>query len=141
HGLDVGLDRVIEGQEDVATRALRSRADDVDRAAERIAHDRLLAGPSGEVVLEAELQTRQPLVVDARVSEHLRGDGVLRVAAPLLRVEAEPGESAALERGRSGGVGLALDVDEALLLVEQLRVDLVRIEAERLAGLDGDTLR
>ena len=131
---------MVERQEDVATRLLRGRRDHVDGAAERVADDRLLAGLAGEVTLEAELQPRDARVVDPRVPEHLRRDAVLRIAPPLLRVEVEPGEAAPLERSRPLRVGLPLDVDEALLLVEQLRVDLVRVEVERVAGLDRDLL-
>ena len=131
HRLDLRLERVVERQEDVAPRPRRRRADDVDRAAERVPDDRLLAGVPGEVVLEPELEACEALVVDARVAEHLRRDRVLRVRAPLLGVEVQPREALPLQRGGPLRVGLPLDVDEALRLVEQLREDRVRVDAQR----------
>src|SRR6185295_18396840 len=122
HRLDLRLERVVESEEDVPPRLFRRRADDVDRPPERVAHDRLLAGLASEVAIEPELQPGEAVVVDARVAEHLRPDGVLRVEAPLLGIEVDAGEAAPLKRGRALRVGLPLDVDEALLLVAQLRV-------------------
>src|SRR5581483_8595571 len=109
--------------EDVATRSLRGRADDVDRSPERVADDRLLTGTPRQVGVEPELEAGETLVVDAGVAEHLRRDRVLRVEPALLGVEAETGETSTLQRGRPVRLGLPLHVDEALLLVHELRID------------------
>ena len=96
--LGVGLDRVVEGERNGSALAFRGRANDVEHAAQRVLHDRLLAGMAGQEPVEPELDAREAPVVDACVSQHLRGDGVLRIETTLLRIEAEPRETELLQR-------------------------------------------
>src|SRR5205823_4661712 len=74
--------------------------------------DRLLAGDAGELLIELELEAGEPVVVDACVAQHLRGDGRLRIRAPLLAVEVEPGQLALGEQACRVRRRLALDVPE-----------------------------
>ena len=97
HLLDVRLDHVVERQIGVPALVRRALADDIDRAPERVLHDRLAPGPATEVAVERELEACEPAVVQARVPEHLRGDTALRVAAALLGIEPEPGHVLPLE--------------------------------------------
>ena len=87
--------------------------DDVERAAERVLHDRLASGLAGERPFERPLEPFEALVVEARVAEDLRGDRPLRVVAELLRIEPEPGEAELLEVLGLARIGLPRDVDEA----------------------------
>ena len=73
HVLGVRLDPVVEGEEDVVARPLGLDLDDVDRAADRVADDRLAARPADELAVEALLEPVETVVVDAREAEHLRG--------------------------------------------------------------------
>ena len=93
------------------------------------------------VSVETKLEPGDARVVDTGVAEHLRRHGVLRVGAPLLRVRVDPGEPLLLQGGRALRVGLPLHVDERLLPVEELRVDLVRIDVQRMSGGDRDLPR
>ena len=80
------------------------------------------------------------MVVRAGEAEHVRGDLPLRIGSQLLRVEPDPRQIALREGVGLDGVGLPGDVDEPLRAILQDRVELVRIEAERLADDDGRTL-
>ena len=126
---------MVERQDDVAPRPLAPRRHDVDRAARRIADDDLEPGPSGERLVERALEAVEAAVVGAGEPEHVRRDAPLRVRPPLLGVEAEAGDAHLLQRLRLDGVGLPLDEDEALRPVAQGRIELVRVELERLARL------
>ena len=112
HLLGVRLDAVVDREEHVLAGLRRDVALDVDRAAERVADDRLLAGNAGELRVELELEAGEAVVVDAREPEHLRRDRALRIRAPLLPVEVEAGEVALREQARLVRRRLALDVDE-----------------------------
>jgi hypothetical protein len=68
----------------------------------------------------------------------VRRDAALRVVAQLLGVEPEPGQVQLLQRGRLGGLGLALDVDEVARTVRERRVELLRVDSERLGGRERD---
>ena len=137
--LGVRLDRVVEGREDVLALYLRRRADDVDRPAERVTHDRLGTRPAEEAAVVPILQPLEPLVVDTRIADHLRADRVLGVHAPLLRVEAEAGEILLLQLERFRRIGEPLHVDKlGMLLVEEERVERVRAHAEDVVGSQGD---
>ena len=60
---------------------LRRHAEDVDRAPERVADNRLLAGLAGQVAVVLHLEPAETLVVGAGETDHLRRDGALRVRA------------------------------------------------------------
>jgi len=97
---------------------------------EGIPDERLASGLSRERPVQRELEAREPMVVDARVAEYLRGDRVLRVEAAFLRIETEPRDVEALQPRRSRRIGLAFDVDEAVRPVGDSRVDLLRVQPE-----------
>ena len=134
HLLRVRLDRVVERQEDGLSGQRRGRVLDADRAPERIAHDRLLAGATRELRVELGLETRKPDVVDAGVPEYLRRDRVLRIRAPLLAVEMEPGELLLREHARPGGRGLSIDVGEVRSRPAERSVDVLHLETEHARG-------
>ena len=127
HGLGLCLDRVVDRQRDVLALPHRRRRDDVDRPAEGVLDDRLRAGLAGQPLVQLQLQAREPVVVDARVAEHLRRDGVLRVGAALLAVGVEARDVLAGERRRLGGVALPAHVDERLRPVGEQLVQAVRL--------------
>src|SRR5207244_869482 len=54
----------------------------------------------GELAVERELEPGEAAVVDARIAEHLRCERALRVEAPLLRIEPEPGQVLTLQDRR-----------------------------------------
>ena len=141
HALGIGLNRVVERQEDVAALARRRRADHVDRAAERVLDDRLGPRPPGEHAVEPELEPRQAAVVDSRVAQHLGRHSALRIGSPLFGIEAETGQVALLERRSLHRVGLALDVDEAARALRQERIERIRAQAEGLSRSEGDCAR
>ena len=141
HLLRVRLDRVVERQVDVRAVALRLRLNRVDRLAGSVLDDPLATGPPGERLVEGELESREPVVVDARVAEHLRRQSALRIEAPFLRVEAEPRKVPQLQLRGQSGVGLARDVHEAVRPVGKLRRDLARIEVHHLRDDRGLTTR
>src|SRR5204863_6709103 len=85
--LGVRLDRVIERQRHVLARYSRPVAGYVDDATRRILDDRLVPGLAGEVLVEPELDSGEPLVVDADVAEHLSADRMLRIRTPFLGKE------------------------------------------------------
>src|SRR5690348_12756081 len=97
---------------------------------ERIANERLAAGLSGERPVERELEAREPMVVDARVAEHLRGNRVLRVEPRFLRIETEAGDVKALKPRHPRRISLALDIDEAVRPVGDPLVDLFRVQPQ-----------
>src|SRR5438270_774641 len=130
HLLGVRLDLAVDRREDRVALVLGRRADDVDRAPERVADDRLPAGLAGEALVVLHLEPGEALVVRAREADHLRPDAQLRIRALLLRIAVHAGEAPLQERRRLERVGEALDVDEARLAVEQLRVERVRIDPE-----------
>ena len=125
---------MVDRQEHVAPRPLGDRLDDVQDAAERILDKRLAARFTAQQTLEAQLQACQATVVRARVAEHVRTNAALRIDAPLFRQETDAGQVASLERLCYLRICLPLDVDEALRLVEQLRVEHIGIDAQRLCG-------
>ncbi len=132
---------MVDRERHVLAGPLGPRGDDVDRAAERILDDRLEAGPARERLVERALEPVEAVVVRAGEAEDVRGDRALRIGAQLLRVEPEPGDLALVQRLGLGGIGLAGDVDEALGPVLQQGIELVGVEAERLAGGDCGALR
>ena len=132
---------MVDRERHVLAGALGPRGDDVDRAAERILDDRLEAGPARERLVERALEPVEAVVVRTGEAEDVRGDRALRIGAQLLRVEPEPGDLALVQRLRLGRIGLAGDVDEALGPVLQRGIELVGVEAERLAGDDCGALR
>ena len=132
---------MIDREEDVPPGPLRLRPHDVEHAPERILDERLAAVTPSEHVLQLELEAGQSAVVSAGVAEDVSRHGALRVHAPLLAQEADAGEVSLLESLRPLRVGLAHDVDEALRLVEQLRVQRVGVDAERLRGGEGHLAR
>ena len=125
---------MVDRQEHVASGPLGDRLDDVQDAAERILDERLASRPTAQQTLEAQLEAGEATVVRARVAEHVRSDAALRIDAPLFLQEADAGQAAPLERLRLLRICLPLDVDEALRLVEQLRVEHIGIDAQRLRG-------
>jgi hypothetical protein len=129
--LRVRLDRVIERQEDVAARAFRPLVLDVEHAAAWILDDGLLPGMPGERPVELELEAGETVAVDPDVPEHLGGDRSLRIAALLLRIEAEAGQLEPLQGRGLRRVRLPLDVDEATRAIGKHRVDAVGVEPER----------
>jgi hypothetical protein len=70
------------------------------------------------------------VVVDACVAEHLGGDRVLRIEAPLLWIEADTRNVQALQPLSATRVRLALDVDEAVRSVGELLVNLLGSEPQ-----------
>ncbi len=95
----------------------------------------------GQLVVVLELEAAEPLVVDARVPDHLRRGGVLRIRAALLGVVEHAGE-ALLQEGRGlRRVGEALDVDEPALLVDERRVQPVAVDAEQVVRRQRDPAR
>ena len=88
-----------------------------------------------------ELEPAEPLVVGAGEADHRRRDGVLRVRAPLLGIRADAGEVLREERVRGLRVGEARDVDEARVLAQELRVELVRVDAEEVLRGERDAAR
>ena len=138
HCLGVRLDRVIERRHDAPPLALRRRADHVDRATERVAHDRLLPGLAGELFVVLDLEAAEPLVVGPRETDDLRAHRALRVGAPLFGVAVHADEVAVEELRGCFRVCEPLDVDEAAAFVQQLRVERIRVDAKQLMGRDGD---
>ena len=130
---------MVEREEDVLARPLRHRAHDVEHTAERILHEGLAARPSCEIAVELELEAGEAAVVCSGVAEHLRGHSTLRVHAALLRDESEPGEMLLLERLRVLRICLPLDVDEPLRLVDQLRVEGISVDVQRVRSRDRDS--
>src|SRR5207245_9686673 len=102
---------------DVTARTGRNLMGDVDHAAERIPQVRLASRSTGERGVVLQLESREAAVVDTGEAEHLRRDGVLRVRAPFLGIEAESRNRTLRERSRARGIGSAGDVDEAELPV------------------------
>ena len=94
---------MVEREDDVATRPLLARRDDVDRVAGGIADDDLVARPPAERPLEGALEPVEPAVVGPGEAEQMRRDRALRIRAALLRIEAEPGDALLLERLRLYG--------------------------------------
>ena len=141
HGLGIGLDAVVDREEDVVPRPFRLGRDDVDDAARRVGDGRLAAGLADQLLVERALEPFEPVVVDAGEAEHVRGDAPLRVVALLLGVVAEPGELLLLELGRLGRIGLPLDVDEVPRPVGEQRIERLRVDAERLRGGERDPPR
>src|SRR5207247_2470901 len=133
-GVPNGSECWVQREEDAVSVTLRSRAENIQRAPEWILDDRLPAGAARQHPVEPELHAGQPSVVDAGIAEHLCGDAVLRVDAPLLGVEAEPREADLLQGCRAGGIRLTLDIEEAALLPQQLGIHGVRAHAELLLG-------
>ena len=138
--LRVRLDRVVEGEVDVAAVPLGDGLDDVDGASVRILDHRLLPAAAGEEPVERQLEPREAAVVHSRVAQQRCAYATLRVDAALLRIEVHAGEMHALEPRGCLRISLALDVDEALRPVADLPVDVVRIEAELAAGGARDRL-
>src|SRR5581483_967221 len=114
----------------VLARLRRLHALDVDRVAEGVAEDRLLAGRAGELRVELELEPGEAVVVDARVPEHLRGDGCLRIRAALLAVEVEARQISLREQARLVGRRLPFDVREVRPLRRQRFADRLALDAE-----------
>ena len=83
---------MIEGQVDVAAVALGLGGHRVDHLAGGVLHDPLSPRPPGEDAVEREFEPGEAVVVEARVAQHLRGEGALRVEPALLRIEPEPCE-------------------------------------------------
>ena len=71
HLFGVRLDRVIDRQEEAVALLLGRGAQHVDRAPERVADDRLLAGLAGEIVVVLDLEAAHASVVGARETDHL----------------------------------------------------------------------
>ena len=130
HRLGVRLDAAVDRREEVLALPFRRSAERVDRLPGRITDDRLASGTTGELAVVLELEPSEPFVVGACEADHRRGDGVLRVGAPLLRIRADAGEVLGKERVRRLRLGEAGDVDEVRVLAEELRVELVRVRAE-----------
>ena len=123
HLLGLRLDRVIDRGEHVRPLPHRARADHVDRTARRVADDGLLPRAAGELPVVLELEPAEAVVVDPRVAEHLGRDRPLRVGAQLFGVGEHALEALLQEELGRGRVGEALDVDEAALPVDDLRVE------------------
>ena len=98
-------------------------------------------GRAGELGVVLELEPAEALVVGACEADHRRRDRVLRIGAPLLRIRADAGEVLREECGRNLRIGEAGDVDEPLVLVEQLRIELVRVGAEKVLRRECDPAR
>ena len=96
--LGVRLDAVVEREEDVP--AVHDRLDllRVDDLAERVPDDDRLAGRPLQHAVQSGFKAAERLI-DAHVAEHRRRDRPLRVDAPLIGLEGEPGEILCLERG------------------------------------------
>ena len=116
--------------------AFGSGADDVDRLPEGVTDDRLLARLAGELLVVLDLEAAEPLVVGAGEADHLGGNAALWIGALLLRIVVHAGEGLLHERLGLGRVGEALDVDERRLAVQELRIELVRVDAEDPVGRD-----
>ena len=142
HLLGLRLDRVVERRVKVGAFPDGARLDDVDRRA-RTGRRTFVCMPGlpASWWLYCELEAAEALVVGPGEPDDLRADGALRVRALLLRVGADAGEVLLQELGGLGGVGEALDVDEVRLLVQQLRVERVRVDAEQLSGRERDGAR
>ena len=105
NGLGVRLHALVDGGEHVLALTCGLRADDVDRPPDGRPHDRLLAGPPGELLVELELEAAEAVVVRAREADHLRRDRVLRVEPLLLRVRVDAREGFA--RNAAAALGSA----------------------------------
>ena len=81
-------------------------------------------------MVEPELEPCEAVVVRARVADDLRRDLVERIDALLLVREAEAEDARLLQDRRALGVGLALDVDEAVRAVGQLGEHLIGVDPE-----------
>ena len=102
HRLRLGLNPVVERQEDVAARPIGRLAQHVDHAPERVSDHRFLPGLAAQLAVERELEPGEPLVVGSREAEHLRSDSALRIVPALFGVEADAGQLARAQR-----IGLA----------------------------------
>jgi hypothetical protein len=111
--------------------AHRLRLEHVQGPAERVADDRLLAGRARKLLVELELDAGQSSVVEAGIAEHLRGDGLLRIDAALLGVEAQPDDLLRLEGLGLLPIGLPSHVDEAARTIAEQGQKFIRIESER----------
>ena len=132
---------MIERQRDVEPGHLGPVVADVDHVTARILDQRLMPGPSGELVVEPELEAREALVVDADIPQHLRAHGMLRVPATLVGDEAEPRDPLLREQRGLAGVRLSREVDEPARPVGELRIQRVRIEREHLRDFLRDASR
>ena len=130
---------MVDRELDVPARPFRPGGDDLDRAAERVANDRLAAGAPRQGLVERPLEPFEAPVVDAGVAEDVCADPALWVGPQLLDVEPEPRDLLPLELRRLERVGLAEHVDEPCRAVGEQRVELVGVEIECLAG--GDSCR
>src|SRR2546423_12525737 len=97
---------------------------------EPVTNERIAPRAPRQRFVESELEPRKTVVVDAGVTEHLGGDRMLRIEAPLFRIEPESGDVQALKPLGAYGIRLALDVDEAVSSVRELLVHLFRIEPQ-----------
>ena len=134
HGFRVRLDRVVDRQPNVAPVHRGSLVHHVEDVSERVDHAALAPGLPGDRPVELQLEPGEPAVVEAGVAEDVRGDRALRIETALLRVEAEACEAALFEQRGLCRLRLALDVDEAALLVHQLAVERVGVDTESLRG-------
>ena len=127
---------MVEGQHNVLSRPLLARGHDVDRLTRRVADDRLVPRPSGELLVERAFEPVEPLVVRPREAEELGCDAPLRIGPALLGVEPDPRDREPLEELGLRRVGLAVEEDELLRVVGEPGEDGVRVDAERLPCLD-----
>ena len=118
-----------------------SRLDDVEQPPEGVADDRLAPVAPGEHLVVLKLEPCQPLVVEAGVADDGGSDAMVRIRAPLLRVEAEPDDVATLEQPCLRRVDLAREVDEAPGAVGEERGDGLLVEPEVSRDRGGDDRR
>src|SRR5439155_11358513 len=105
-------DRVIERQRDVATLDLGTVVDDVDDSTGGILDERLMPRFARKLPVELEFEPCETVVVDTHVAEHLCGNRVLRVRAPLLRQKTESRDLLPRKLSGTCRIRLTRDVDE-----------------------------
>ena len=141
HRLGLRLDRVVDREDDALALPLRRSALDIEgRAVGRLDH-RLAARVADQARIQRVLEPREPVIVDASKAEHVRRDRPLRVGTMLLAVEEDARQGLLPEPRGLDRVGLACDVGEVRVLVQQRLVDRVRIDAEDCLGGERHALR
>src|SRR5262245_7182514 len=131
HRFGLGLDRVVDRERDALALPRRPRVEDVDRLPRWVADDSLAPRGSGQRAVETELESCEPVVIGARVPDHLRRDLVEGVDALFLVREAEAEDVRLLQDLGAFGVGLTLDVDESVRPIGELGEHLIRVHPQR----------
>jgi hypothetical protein len=127
------LHAVVDAQLDVVAVGGRHLVFGVlDDVAQAVLDDMARARLAGQLAVEGQLDAFLPDVLDVGEARQVRGRLALGVLAPVVAAQVDALDA---ERGMiclpTGGVDLALDPDEALVLVLQLLVELLLRHAEQ----------